>query len=346
MQLTTNTSTLNVVNAYDIYIKDLPPTKWYVGSLIHEGATLLSGDPKVGKSFLALQIAIAVAGGASDVCGNLAVGVHGRVLYMALDDASEKRIHKRLHELTEDRQAIRNIDFVYQRDLPSISGGLLDMLAQHLAGTRYVMVILDTLGAALDPERSTKNIYRADYAEAVGLQKLAQEFGISFLILHHTNKGDSASPVARASGSHGLTGAVDSVMMLYKDEFKSCAILSACPRDGESSEVYLERLENGTWNVTHPEVVRALGTQAEQSVTREQEEVRSVLRDGPKSPSEVAQDLDLNLDTARKRLSRMAQAGLIEKQPDGRYALRQAANPDTPQYTLQMVALDAGHLLS
>jgi RecA-family ATPase len=82
---------LAVVNAYDIYMKELPPTKWYVGEILQEGATLLSGDPKVGKSFLALQIAIAVAGGADNVCGSLSVGIHGRVLYLALDDGSEKR---------------------------------------------------------------------------------------------------------------------------------------------------------------------------------------------------------------------------------------------------------------
>src|SRR5437868_11514790 len=93
---------LEVVNAYDIYMKEFPPTKWYVGNIIHEGACLLSGDPKVGKSFFALQVAIAVAGGQETVCGSLRVGVHGRVLYLAVDDRSEKRIHSRLHQLTDD----------------------------------------------------------------------------------------------------------------------------------------------------------------------------------------------------------------------------------------------------
>ncbi len=68
----------SVVNAYEIYMKELPPTKWYVGGCSKKGACLLSGDPKVGKSFLALQIALAVAGNAAQVCGSLPVGVHGR----------------------------------------------------------------------------------------------------------------------------------------------------------------------------------------------------------------------------------------------------------------------------
>jgi RecA-family ATPase len=108
---------LKIVNAHEIYMKDLPPTKWYVGDIIHEGACLLSGDPKVGKSFLALEIAVAVSGKEGTVCGSLKVGQHGRVLYLAVDDGSEKRIHDRLHQLTDDDEAVKNIDFVYQRDL-------------------------------------------------------------------------------------------------------------------------------------------------------------------------------------------------------------------------------------
>jgi predicted ATP-dependent serine protease len=99
METKTNTHALEVVNAYDIYMKDLPPTKWYVGDILHEGACLLSGDPKVGKSYLALQIAVAVAGTTDRICGALPVGEHGRVLYLAVDDGSEKRIHDRLHQL-------------------------------------------------------------------------------------------------------------------------------------------------------------------------------------------------------------------------------------------------------
>jgi primase-polymerase (primpol)-like protein len=49
--------TLCVVNGYEIYMKNLPQTKknlpqtqWYVGNILHEGASLLSGDPKVERA--------------------------------------------------------------------------------------------------------------------------------------------------------------------------------------------------------------------------------------------------------------------------------------------------------
>lgn len=153
---------LKIVNAYDIYVKDMPPTKWYIGEILHEGACLFTGDPKVGKSFFALQIAIAVAGSAKTVCGELQVGQHGRVLYLAFDDTSEKRIHKRLHDLTADTEAVKNIDIVCQRDVGTLKDGLTELLDECIGRNRYVLVILDTLGA-VSAGTGNKNVYDAEY---------------------------------------------------------------------------------------------------------------------------------------------------------------------------------------
>ena len=178
---------------------------------------MLSGDPKVGKSYLALQIAIAVAEGAETVCGSLKVGQHGRVLYLALDDRSLKRISERLHQLTDEEEAVKKIDFVTQRDLPSLANGFETALDAHLRKNTYALVVLDTLGAVLEPSANSSQVYRAEYQELIKLQELAQRHGICLLILHHTNKSQMGGAVHRASGTHGLTGAVDSVLLLSKD---------------------------------------------------------------------------------------------------------------------------------
>jgi RecA-family ATPase len=306
---------LTVVNAYEIYVKDLPPTKWYVGEILQEGATLLSGDPKVGKSFLALQIAIAVAGRSDQVCGSLSVGTHGRVLYLALDDGSEKRIHERLHQLTTDEEAVKNIDFVYQRHLRNLSDGFLEDLERVMAGGGYVMVILDTLGAVLGLS-SAKNIYRQEYQEAIKLQKLAQKYGCSLLIIHHTNKGEGKDAVQRASGSHGLTGAVDSVMLLGGDG-NGKGVLHARPRDGESSEYQLDRDEDGGWRVTGR--VESFTFTPAKRLTPEMEAVKIVLADGPKSREQVAAALGIGDEATRKRLERMERKGLIRRTPEFLY---------------------------
>jgi len=41
-----------------------PPIRWIVPDVLPEGATILAGRPKLGKSWMALDMALAVARGA------------------------------------------------------------------------------------------------------------------------------------------------------------------------------------------------------------------------------------------------------------------------------------------
>lgn len=142
METLANKIELKIMNAYDIYLKDMPPTKWHLERILHEGACLFTGDPKVGKSYFGIQLAIAVAGSAPTAFGDLEVGQHGRVLYLALDDTSEKRIHKRLHDLTDDIEAIKNIDIVSQRDLPTLKDGLAGCGKTSQAADTLVLIVV------------------------------------------------------------------------------------------------------------------------------------------------------------------------------------------------------------
>jgi len=316
----TTKQALKIVNALEIYTKDLPPTKWYVGDILHEGACLLSGDPKVGKSFFGLQVALAVAGTEDTVCGSLKVHVHGRVLYLALDDRSEKRIHGRLHKLTQDEHALRNIDIV-RSDAPSLQEGLVELLDELLARHRYELVILDTLGA-VSGIKSGRDIYAQEYREMIKLQSLAQQYGICLLILHHTNKRLEGDSVARASGSNGRTGGVDSLLMLSSGA-KGSGQIEAKPRDGEETCLRLERCDNGGWRVLENPAGTWLAPTA--ALGRERQDVKDALAGGPKSPAELASALTLKPDTARKRLERMLADRLVERLDDGRYALPDSA---------------------
>lgn len=288
---------LHIVNGHDIYMKDIPPLKWLVKPVLHEGATLLSGDPKTGKSFLSLQIAIAVASTADTVCGSLEVGLHGRVLYLALDDGSERRIQERLRGLGADEETVKNIDFVYQRNIPSLSEGFDTVLENALNNMHYVLVVLDTLGTVLDAKQNKSNVYRSEYQEAIKLQKIAQKKDVCLLIVHHTNKGQGSDPVSRSSGSHGITGAVDSVWILTKE---NGGTLRARPRDWEESQHLLKRAEGGGWRVVQGRVPTPLKVLPTKERSKEMEEVLKLLKDGPKSSAEIAAALGIEKEAARK----------------------------------------------
>ena len=72
------------------------PLRWAVPDLLPEGLSLLVGAPDAGKSWLALDIALAVAAG-GDALGALPVDA-GRVLYLALEDGP-RRVQDRIRLL-------------------------------------------------------------------------------------------------------------------------------------------------------------------------------------------------------------------------------------------------------
>ena len=66
-----------LVSAADLVAREFKPPKWAVPDLVPEGLSILAGKPKTGKSWLALDFAVAVAAG-SAALGNVSCdqGVH------------------------------------------------------------------------------------------------------------------------------------------------------------------------------------------------------------------------------------------------------------------------------
>ena len=72
------------------------PIRWVVPGILPEGVTLLSGKPKMGKSWLALGWCIAVATGGAAL-GKRRVE-RGDVAYLALED-NQRRIKSRMNTM-------------------------------------------------------------------------------------------------------------------------------------------------------------------------------------------------------------------------------------------------------
>jgi hypothetical protein len=72
--------------ADELLLHRFPERRWAVPGLIPEGLSLLAGKPKVGKSWLALTMALGVAHGGR-VLGQLAMPEPLGVLYLALEDS-------------------------------------------------------------------------------------------------------------------------------------------------------------------------------------------------------------------------------------------------------------------
>ena len=103
---------LLTIDGETLMSQPLTPLNFVVDTLLSQGLHILAGSPKVGKSWLALWLAVTVAKGKS-VWG---MGVkQGTTLYLCLED-STLRIQNRLFEITED--ATRQRPLLYQQRHP------------------------------------------------------------------------------------------------------------------------------------------------------------------------------------------------------------------------------------
>ena len=223
---------LLTIDGETLMSQPLTPLNFVVDTLLSQGLHILAGSPKVGKSWLALWLAVTVAKGES-VWG---MGVkQGTTLYLCLED-STLRIQNRLFEITEDAPA--NVHFTTNSN--TLGKGLEEQLRAFLTEhPDTVLVIIDTLqmirGAGYD------NTYANDYRDLSVLKHIADTHGISILLVHHLRKMNDDDPMNMISGTTGLSGATDSNFVLRKSKRReNTATLYCTGRDIPYRELALE----------------------------------------------------------------------------------------------------------
>jgi len=219
----------------------LAPIPFVVDGLLAPGLNLLAGAAKVGKSWLALWLSVAVAKG-GDIWGMKTR--QGTMLYLCLED-STIRVQNRLFEITEDAPDCVH----FTTEAHAIGEGLEDQIETFLAEhPDTVLVIIDTLQMIRRAVFDTS--YANDYRELSALKKLADAHGIAILLIHHLRKENDGDTFNRISGTTALQGAVDSSFTLVEDRRGSGkALLSCIGRDIEYRELELRRNNDNIWEV-------------------------------------------------------------------------------------------------
>ena len=129
---------LVTVDGRTLMDRPLEPPNFVVDTLISQGLHILAGSPKVGKSWLALWLAVTVAKG--EPVWGMSVK-QGTTLYLCLED-SVLRIQNRLFEITED--APDSVHFC--TECAPIGQGLEEQVEGFLvAHPDTVLVLVDTL---------------------------------------------------------------------------------------------------------------------------------------------------------------------------------------------------------
>ena len=243
---------LHTVDGATLMSQPLTPLNFVVDTLLSQGLHILAGSPKVGKSWLALWLAVTVAKG--EPIWGMSVK-QGTTLYLCLED-STLRIQNRLFEIAEDAPA--SVHFTTESCI--LGKGLEEQLCAFLTEQPdTVLIIIDTLqmirGANYD------NTYANDYRDLSALKRIADANGIAILLVHHLRKESADDVFSRISGTTAISGAVDSSFTLVEERRGSGkAKLSCIGRDIEYRELTLERNGENVWELvsdsrTQPELL-------------------------------------------------------------------------------------------
>ena len=199
---------LETINAEDLQNRTYEPTHFLVDELIPEGLHILAGAPKIGKSFLVLQIAYQVSMGAPFLGFS---SRQGTVLYLALEDTYE-RLQKRLAQMTE-QDSEHLILSVFSETLDEgLTERLSDFWSEH---TDTVLIIIDTL-QRVRGRTPDNGSYAADYDTLARLKEFSDTFGVTVLVVHHTRKEGAEDVFNTISGTNGLMGAADGALLDHK----------------------------------------------------------------------------------------------------------------------------------
>ena len=279
--------------------------------IIPAGCCILSGHPKIGKSFLVLAIALAAARGGSV----LGVQVEGRpVLYMALED-NDRRLQIRSRGLLNDDPMPDAFSYMTFDDTEHA----MDLAKEWVAARRSdkPLVIVDTLEKIRGPR--SQNAYADDYKAGTALKSLLAENG-TVIAVHHNRKSESEDFVDNVSGTLGLSGSVDTVITLNRKRNEPSGLLNVTGRDVDEM-VYKVNFVDGQWSADGNDLAEAAKRAATYKFGAKMHEALELVTSGLAATSrEVAEYVGVPEATARKYLSRLAtQHGLIKRTGVGTY---------------------------
>jgi RecA-family ATPase len=301
---------LSGITAAELDDTDIPALSWTVPGLLPEGFGILAAAPKIGKSWLVLSLGLSVASGISF----LGVPVKQTpVLYLALEDG-HRRLQERQRRILDGQAAP---DALLLRTDPLDALESATQFATIHAGENP-LVIIDSLARIRPPRKRGADIYREDYEFGSSLKTVA-DLGTTVLGVDHTRKAESEDFVESASGTNGLMGAADFVMVLTRERTDNNAVLRITGRDVIEAGYRLV-FDEGIWTPNgtglDDAAQKANGPRLEETMTSALAVVNS--RDIT-TPAEVAQKLSIDVHTAGRYLRRLAEYGAIAREGRGRF---------------------------
>ena len=307
-----------MVNGVWLDAQEFPALEYAVPGLIPEGFGLLVGPPKAGKSWLVADIGLAIAS------GGLALGripvTRRKVLYLALEDG-HRRLQSRFRRITANQPIPEGMNVIVRAQPLEV----LPMIEQFLDLYRdnAPLVILDTLGKVKPPRRAGEDPYAQDYAIGTRLKAVVDAVrGAALLVVHHSRKAESADFVDAVSGTHGIAGSADFVIVLSRKRHSDDAVLSVTGRDICESE-YAVTTKDGLWSLDGIDLAgaaRAVQSRRQDGQLGDRSlEVLALVNQRSETRAADLATIGINPEQGRVYLYRLVDSGRIRKTGRGIY---------------------------
>lgn len=292
--------------AAELQVEEFPEMVYVIDRILAPGSTILAGKPKVNKTWLALDIALAVADGGK-ACGEWDAP-RGDVLYLACED-NARRLQGRLSKLKPTGDWPDTLTF---RTLARKLGeGFREEIADWVAVNEHpVLVIADTYHFIRPPR--AKLTYEGDYQDSSAMTRIADDLQITILGIHHQRKATGEDALDTVSGTTGVAAGFDSILTLERAP-EGGFTLEGRGRDLPDFR-YALCFDKDTcrWSFVGDADTARIGD------TRRR--IIELLDGGTYGPTQAANALGIELETVKKTMQRMYDAGQIQKIGRGLYA--------------------------
>jgi len=196
--------------------------------------TVLEGDPGVGKSTLALQVAASVSSGRRLLPNVEPIEPASVLILPSFEDGTADTIVPRLlaaeadctriHELrgVAYNEAAQSVPLSFPNDVEALRKAIVTHSAR--------LVILDSLTTSLSP--GTDPYKDMDVRKALApLARIAEETGVAVLVIRHFTKGSRGNAVSAGGGSVAISGVARVVLQVHKapdDDSKRILAVAKC----------------------------------------------------------------------------------------------------------------------
>lgn len=268
----------NVHSLHELETMDLPPQLYLIDDFLPlGGAVMVSARPKVGKTFLALQMALAVA------TGGKFLGYRSKkrgVLYVDFE-SDERNMLGRTTEMIDTENQPENI-FLMQPENPfefgRVGNGFEKQIETFISSHKSAdigLVVVDTYGHIQGARDSRKNnVYNIEYEEIAKINRWAKRFGITVILIHHNNKNgeDYNNPVSGISGSTGITAGLTAYYVLTKQNYDDKQVkLTVGGKEIREQDIFLQPTSdnNRAWErVTPAEIKSRISEVVQSNITK------------------------------------------------------------------------------